>query len=104
LIQASAGRDSLGGRISGFVCSLRQAVDEARTASGGRPRSRRIKLTLDDLECCAIAAHPVGHYTERRELLARGYRAALERNDATRVGLGRFAHARGHQRRDLGFT
>ncbi|HEY1295965.1 MAG TPA: LuxR C-terminal-related transcriptional regulator [Chloroflexota bacterium] len=51
-------------------------------------------MTLDDIERHAIAAHLVGYEPESRELLGRGHREALARDDVTRAV--RFAFWLGH--------
>src|SRR5438552_3257044 len=51
-------------------------------------------LSLDDIECYAIAAHLVGEEAESRDVLARGYREAVNREDVTRAV--RFAYWLGH--------
>ena len=51
-------------------------------------------LSLDGFERYAIAAHLVGDDAESRELLARGHRRALARDDVTRAV--RFAFWLGH--------
>lgn len=51
-------------------------------------------FSLDDIERHAIAAHLVGEEQESREVLARGYRRALELDDESRAA--RFAFYVGH--------
>jgi DNA-binding CsgD family transcriptional regulator len=81
-----------------------EALDEARAAFGRRAwaaarsayaaAGEQAPLTLDDIERHAIAAHLVGEESESREMLARGYRASLERDDPARAA--RFAFWLGH--------
>src|SRR5919201_4283361 len=80
-----------------------EMLDQAREAFGRRAwgaaraayaAASDQSLSLDDIERYAIAAHLVGNDAESREQLARGYRAALERDDVTRAV--RFAFWLGH--------
>lgn len=80
-------------------------LDSAREAFGRRAWSAartayaalgdEASLFLDDLERYAIAAYLIGENAEWRDVLARGYREALQRNDVTRAA--RFACWLGHR-------
>ncbi len=76
-----------------------ETLDEARKSFGRQAWSAaqsayaaisdKAPLSLDDLECYAIAAHLVGDEATCRDALARGYQESLQREDVTRAA--RFA-------------
>jgi DNA-binding CsgD family transcriptional regulator len=70
----------------------RQAWSSAR--DGFAAAAIEAALPPDDIERYAVAAHQIGEVAECRELLARGYRVALEQDDPTRAA--RFAFWLGH--------
>ncbi len=70
----------------------RQAWSAARSAYAALTEGPA--LPLDDIERHAVAAHMVGEEAESRDVLARGHREALRREDVTRAA--RFAFFLGH--------